>query len=96
MFASSSWCWKATFRSAPLLESILLNQWHEQTRIFRWQWLAHAAVWLHCRRGAPGIINEAKVEAYRPGSNVIPMRFDHDHRNRMRRRSGTGASRANV
>jgi len=65
--------WKATLRSAPPLAFILLGEWHQQIRIFRWKWLATAAARLHKRRWRRELLKEAVVEPYSPGANVIPF-----------------------
>jgi hypothetical protein len=66
--------WRATLKSAPLLELVLLGQWNEQIRLFRWKWLAETAAWRHRRCRMSGLVTEAVVEAYRPGANIIPWR----------------------
>jgi hypothetical protein len=64
--------WRATFRSARLIELVLLNRWHQEVRIFRWKFLAKAAAHLY-RRSARGRITECRVEPYRPGDNVVTL-----------------------
>jgi hypothetical protein len=65
--------WKATLRSAPLLAFVLLGQWHQEIRIFRWKWLANAAARRHRRATTNGRITDAIVEPYWPGDNVISL-----------------------
>ena len=63
--------WKATLRSAPPLAFALLGRWEEQTRIFRWRWLAEAAALGHKLRSSRQLIRVALVEPYRPGANIV-------------------------
>ena len=64
--------WKVTLRSAPLFDFVLLEQWHEEIRVLRWEWLAKAVAGRHRRRRG-GLVTEAIVESYVPGHNVVPF-----------------------
>jgi hypothetical protein len=65
--------WKATLRSAPPLAFILLGEWHQQVRIFRWKWLASAVARLHKHSWRSSVLRDAVVEPYSPGANVVPL-----------------------
>ena len=65
--------WRATLRSAPLVELILLDRWHHEVRVFRWRLLAQAAV-LRYRRSARGRVTQCLIEPYDPGANVVTLR----------------------
>ncbi|GAA3894401.1 hypothetical protein GCM10022276_11950 [Sphingomonas limnosediminicola] len=63
--------WKVTLRSAPLLECIVLEKWHEEIRVFRWKWQANAAVRRHRRMASNNLVATAMIESYLPGSNIV-------------------------
>jgi hypothetical protein len=65
--------WKATLRSAPLLEAVLLGKWHEEIRVFRWRVFARIIAYRHRRTPVVGLIKDAVVDAYSPGANVFPL-----------------------
>jgi len=66
--------WKTTFRSAPMLGFVLLGQWHDEVRIFRWKWQAKAAAVLHKLTAARDVLTAVSIEPYLPGANIIPLR----------------------
>lgn len=65
--------WRVTLRSAPLLEAVLLNRWHQQVHVFRWKFLAKIAA-RQLRRETRGILTECTVEPYRTGENVVKLK----------------------
>jgi len=65
--------WRLTLRSAPMLGFALLGQWQEQTRIFRWKWLARTAARRHKRAAARDVLTEAAIEPYVPGANIVTL-----------------------
>jgi hypothetical protein len=65
--------WKTTLRSASQLGFILLGEWHEEIRIFRWKWLAKMAARRHRIRAPRGTLIETIVEPYRPGENIVAL-----------------------
>src|SRR6476469_5004374 len=65
--------WKATLRSAPPLAFILLGQWHQRTRIFRWKWLAVAVAHHHKLRSGNKLMTETVIEQYLPGANIVRL-----------------------
>ncbi len=67
--------WRATLRSAALVELVLLDRWHQEVRVFRWRFLARAAAHRY-RRSARGRITQCLVEPYRPGENVVKLGSD--------------------
>jgi len=74
--------WRVRLRSAHLLGAVLLGQWHEETRIFRWRWLAQAAARMHKFRVARGVLRDADIEPYCPGRNLVSL---DAHRGRQAR-----------
>ena len=66
--------WKTTLRSAPVLGYVLLGQWHEEVRIFRWKWQAKAAAVLHKLTAARDVLTAVSIEPYLPGANILHLR----------------------
>ena len=64
--------WRATLRSAALVELVLLDRWHQEVRVFRWRFLARAAAFRY-RRSARGRIMQCRIEPYRPGDNIVAL-----------------------
>jgi hypothetical protein len=56
-----------------MLGFALLGQWQEQTRIFRWKWLARTAARRHKRAAARDVLTETVIEPYVPGANIVTL-----------------------
>ena len=66
--------WKTTFQFSTMLDLVLLDDCEEQTEIYRWRWQAERAARRHRQAQVDGVVTDAFVEIYWPGSNVVPLR----------------------
>ena len=66
--------WRATFRSGWLLDYILFGECSETTEVYHWRWAAERAARRHTFATVKGVMRDAFVEPYVPGTNVVPLR----------------------
>ena len=66
--------WKVTIRYGSVIGTMIGLKPTEETKVYRWRWMARLAAFHRSWFVAGGIWSHAEVEPYWPNSNVVPFK----------------------